>query len=122
MKEFRFIGKCATAVQGRGPLVYSAMVCLGFILVLGGFLAQDAPPFVVNWTSPESGWLYVVDQNIGSDTTTYVHLVDPTKKVMGTLRVGYHPDLYRRKPAIMRFAATSSASDNERHSAARIPG
>src|ERR1700727_2251806 len=66
---------------------------------------QSAPPAQVgaqqlpsveleNWTSPQPGWVYVLDPrpNVG-ETGGHIWLVDPESgQVMGGIHTGYHPD------------------------------
>jgi DNA-binding beta-propeller fold protein YncE len=66
---------------------------------------QSAPPAQVgarqlpsveleNWTSPQPGWIYVLDPrpNVG-ETGGHIWLVDPESgQVMGGIHTGYHPD------------------------------
>ncbi|MCY3757167.1 MAG: hypothetical protein OXG96_05540 [Acidobacteria bacterium] len=68
-----------------------AVLCLSFLAVAPITTGDSAPSEPSNgWSQPQSGWLYVLDPEVGEDKSV-VWLVDPEEGVKGGLKAGFAP-------------------------------
>ena len=72
-------------------LLGAAVLCLSLLAVAPITTCHSAPESPSDgWSEPQSGWLYVLDPEVGADQSV-VWLVDPEEGVKGQLKAGYAP-------------------------------
>ena len=72
-------------------LTGAAVLCLALLAAAPVTPCDSAPAEPSNrWSEPQSGWLYVLDPEVGADKSV-VWLVDPEEGVKGELKAGYAP-------------------------------
>lgn len=89
-----------------GSLPGAAVLCLSILAVapITNFYSASARP-TNGWSEPESGWLYVLDPEVGADQSV-VWLVDPEEGVKGGLKAGFAP-FFARSPDGARLYVSS---------------